>query len=148
MVIDSSAIVAILHREPERQAFLTAILNGSPRLVSAVTKLEIGMVAVGHRGPGAAGVVDALLRDLGIQVVPFDDQQADLAREAFPRYGKGRHRARLNFGDCAAYALAIAEAEALLFKGTDFGATDVEVVKHRPVRSSVAACDQIRLPNA
>jgi ribonuclease VapC len=128
MVIDSSALIAILRGEPERHAFQNAILSDSIRLVSAVTKLEASMVAIGRRGPDAAYDVAALVRDLGVQVVPFDERQADIARDAFARYGRGRHRAGLNFGDCAAYALAIAEAEPLLFKGTDFGATDVEVV--------------------
>ena len=128
MIIDSSALVAILRNEPERSAFESAILTGSPRLMSAVTKLEASMVAVGRRGPAAAADLDALIRDLHIEIVPFDEHQADIAREAFARYRKGRHRAALNFGDCAAYALAIAEAEPLLFKGTDFGATDVAVV--------------------
>jgi ribonuclease VapC len=128
MVIDSSAIIAILRNEPERDAFENAILAGSLRLMSAVSKLETSMVAVGRRSSDAAVDVDRLVRELGIQILPFDEHQADIAREAFARYGKGRHRAGLNFGDCAAYALAVAEGEPLLFKGTDFGATDVQVV--------------------
>ena len=72
-----------------------------------------------------------LLREFKIEIVPFDERQADIARDAFIRFGKGRHKAALNFGDCAAYALAVAEAEPLLFKGTDFGATDVEVAQLR-----------------
>jgi ribonuclease VapC len=72
--------------------------------------------------------LDLLLARLRATIVAFDDHQADIARDAFARYGKGRHRAGLNFGDCAAYALSRAEAEPLLFKGTDFGATDVEIV--------------------
>jgi ribonuclease VapC len=127
-VIDSSAIIAILRNEPERDAFENAILAGSLRLMSAVSKLETSMVAVGRRSYDAAVDVDRLVRELGIQILPFDEHQADIAREAFARYGKGRHRAGLNFGDCAAYALAVAEGEPLLFKGTDFGATDVQVV--------------------
>jgi ribonuclease VapC len=67
------------------------------------------------------------LREIAATIVPFDEHQADIARDAFARYGRGRHPAGLNFGDCAAYALAMAEAEPLLFKGTDFGATDVQV---------------------
>ena len=86
------------------------------------------MVASGRRGRAGLSELDSLLADLEIEVVPFDDHQAEIARDVFIRYGKGRHRAGLNFGDCAAYALAIAEAEPLLFKGTDFGATDIEVV--------------------
>ncbi len=129
MVIDSSALIAILRREPEAAAFRVAILGAAVRLMSAMTKLEASMVAMGRRGLGAIAALDALLAELSIVVVPFDDHHADIARDAFVRYGKGRHPAALNFGDCAAYALAIAEAEPLLFKGTDFGSTDVEVVK-------------------
>src|SRR2546427_656043 len=107
MVIDSSAIMAILRNEPERQAFQSAILAESLRLVSAVTKLETSMVAIGLRGAEAANDLDLMFRELSVQFVPFDEQQADIAREAFARYGKGRHRAGLNLGDCASYALAI-----------------------------------------
>jgi ribonuclease VapC len=129
MVIDSSALIAILRKEPEREAFKRAIYDASVRLLSAVTKLEASMVATGTRGRPGLSDLDNLLADLRVEVVSFDDHQATIAREAFVRYGKGRHRAGLNFGDCAAYALAIAEAEPLLFKGTDFAATDVEVAK-------------------
>ncbi len=128
MVIDSSALIAILRREPEAEAFRLAILGAPVRLMSAMTKLEASMVAMGRRGVGAVAALDALLAEFSIVVVPFDDHHTAIARDAFGRYGKGRYPAALNFGDCAAYALAIAEAEPLLFKGTDFGATDVEVV--------------------
>jgi ribonuclease VapC len=128
MVIDSSALLAILLGEPDREGFQRAIEAADLRLVSAMTKLEAGLVMIGRYGPAGGEELDALLRDIAVSIVPFDDRQATIAREAFVRYGKGRHRAGLNFGDCAAYALAIAEAEPLLFKGTDFGATDVETV--------------------
>jgi ribonuclease VapC len=128
MVIDTSALIAMLFAEPEQQAFTKAIGADAIRLVSAVSKFEAGMVAAGRHGEAAGRDLDLLLRDLTIQIVSFDGHQADIAREAFARFGKGRHRAALNFGDCASYALAIAEAEPLLFKGTDFGGTDVEVV--------------------
>jgi ribonuclease VapC len=125
MVIDSSALIAILFDEPERLE-LENLINADPlRLISAVTKLEAGMVMVGQRG--SAEPLDRLLATVSARIIPFDDHQADIAREAFTRYGKGRHKAGLNFGDCAAYALAVAEAEPLLFKGTDFSATDVGV---------------------
>jgi ribonuclease VapC len=127
MVIDSSALIAILRREPERQAFQAAIASAELRLISAMTKLEASIVAIGSGPAEAAQDIDDLLSSLSIQVVPFDEHQADIARDAFIRFGKGRHPAGLNFGDCAAYALAMAEAEPLLFKGTDFGATDVQV---------------------
>lgn len=128
MVIDSSALIAILEREPEELAFLEAIGRDPVRLVSAVTKLESGMVAL-RRGTAGAGDLDRLLAEFAATIVPFDEHQADIARDAFARFGRGRHRAGLNFGDCASYALAICEAEPLLFKGTDFAATDVERVR-------------------
>ena len=128
MVIETSALVAIFLDEPERAAFARLILAADRRLISAVSKLEAGMVAIGRNGLAGRSRLDAILRELAVAVVPFDEDQADIARDAFARYGKGRHRAGLNFGDCAAYALAIAEAEPLLFKGTDFGSTDVEIV--------------------
>ena len=129
MVIDSSALIAILRGEPEQKAFEAAIAAANVRLVSAVTKLEASMVAIGSGPVEGAQDIDELLAILSVIIVPFDEHQADIARDAFARFGKGRHRAGLNFGDCAAYALAMAEAEPLLFKGTDFGATDVAVAK-------------------
>jgi ribonuclease VapC len=128
MVIDSSALIAILRNEPEGDAFRRSILRAEVRLLSAVSKLEASMVAIGVGDPAGALDLDDLLRELSVVVVSFDEHQADIGREAFARYGKGRRPAALNFGDCAAYAVARAEAEPLLFKGTDFGATDLEVV--------------------
>ena len=129
MVIDSSALVAIILDEPERQRFEDAIQSDTSRLVSVMTKLESSIVLFGRSGKPLLDELDRLLARIAATIVPFDDHQADIARDAFARFGKGRHRAGLNFGDCAAYALSVAEAEPLLFKGTDFGATDVEVVK-------------------
>lgn len=128
MVIDSSVLMAILLGEPDRERYKRAINAAPRRLVSTMTKLESGIVMVGRFGPTGSRYLDDLLRDIAAVIVPFTDDQADIARDAFIRYGKGRHKAGLNFGDCASYALAKAEAEPLLFKGTDFGATDVEVV--------------------
>jgi ribonuclease VapC len=127
MIIDTSVLVAILLDEPDRDNFLRAIDAAAARRISAMSKLETGIVMVGRKGPAAGREVDLLIAKLAATVVPFDEHQADIARDAFARYGKGRHRAGLNFGDCASYALAIAEAEPLLLKGTDFGATDVQV---------------------
>src|SRR5665213_3018462 len=124
MVIDTSALIAILRDEPEQRAFKSAILATEVRLVSAMTKLEASMVAIGAGPADAGGDLDDLLTLLSVVIVPFDDHHAMIARDAFTRYGKGRHPAGLNFGDCASYALAVAEGEPLLFKGTDFGATD------------------------
>ena len=129
MVIDSSALIAILFREPERDVLATAIDSASTRLMSAMSKLETSIVVAARRTPAAVEEVDSVLRRLAVEIVPFDDRQADIARDAFARYGKGRHPAGLNFGDCASYALAVAEAEPLLFKGTDFQLTDVSVVE-------------------
>ena len=127
MVIDTSAVIAIFLDEPERLAFSRSILASDPRLMSTVSKLEAGMVAIGRDGPAGSSRLDSILRELDIEFVPFDERQADIAGKAFTRYGKGRHKAGLKFGDCAAYALAVAEGEPLLFKGTDFSTTDVEV---------------------
>jgi len=129
MVIDSSALIAIILDEPERQRLEDAIQSDTSRLVSAMTKLESSIVLFGRSGRPLLDELDRLLARIAATIVPFDDHQSEIARDAFARFGKGRHRAGLNFGDCAAYALSIVEAEPLLFKGTDFGATDVEVVK-------------------
>jgi ribonuclease VapC len=128
MVIDTSAFIAILRDEPEAAHFRRLVLAGSVRLVASVmARLEASMVAIGRRGQPGLVELDRLFAELAVTFIAFDEHQADIARDAFARYGKGRHPAGLNFGDCAAYALAMAEAEPLLFKGTDFGATDVQV---------------------
>ena len=129
MVIDTSVFVAILLKEPDAAAFKRTVLSAPLRLAGAVSKLESSMVIIGRFGATGLGSLDRLLAELNVTIVPFDEHQADIARAAFARYGKGRHPAELNFGDCAAYALAMAEAEPLLFKGTDFGATDVEAAR-------------------
>lgn len=131
MVIDTSALIAILLDEPEREAFERAIEAAPLRMLSAVSKFEAGMVMAGRFDAPGLSRLDRLLEVFAVTVMPFTDHHASIARDSFLRYGKGRHRAGLNFGDCAAYALAKAEAEPLLFKGTDFGATDVEVVDGR-----------------
>lgn len=129
MVIDTSVLIAILFDEAGRRAFEEAIDRDPVRLVSAMSKLEAGMVMVGRHGPEGGARLVRLLTEIAAVIVPFDDHQADIALNAFARYGKGRHPVALNFGDCAVYALAVSEAEPLLFKGTDFGVTDVEVVR-------------------
>lgn len=125
MVIDTSALVAILGGEPEQQAFIAAIEQADVCLLSAASHVEASIVMeVRH---GAAGVhdLDRLLDRAGCEIVAVDAEQAKIARFAFQRYGKGRHPAGLNFGDCFAYALAVSRGEPLLFKGTDFPLTDV-----------------------
>lgn len=124
--MDTSAIVAILRDEPEKDRFVDAILAGNPRLMSAVSFQEAGMVIAGRHGDATAWeALDALLARLHIEIVAHDAALAGAARTAFLRYGKGRHPSGLNFGDCAAYALAQAHDVPLLFKGDDFARTDI-----------------------
>ena len=126
IAVDTSAIVAILRFEPEAEAFVDVLTDADRCLISAVSSLEAAMVlARSMDGPAAWQPLDELLASVGMEVVPFDDAQAIRAREAFLRFGKGRHPAGLNFGDCAAYALASTYSAPLLFKGTDFTKTDL-----------------------
>ncbi len=125
MVIDSSALIAILRREPEEQAFRNAIKLASSRLLSASTRVETGIVALGLAGEVGLEQVDALLDTLRVETVPLSADHARLAIDAFRHFGKGRHPAGLNFGDCFSYALAKATGEPLLFKGDDFSQTDI-----------------------
>ena len=126
MVIDSSALIAVLRREPEEQAFRSAIKLASSRLLSASTRVEIGIVALGLAGEVGREQADALLETLRVETVPLSADHARLAIDAFRRIGKGRHSAGLNFGDCFSYALAKATGEPLLFKGSDFAQTDIK----------------------
>jgi ribonuclease VapC len=126
IAIDSSALVAIFRLEPEADAFLKTIVAAEGRIISALSVLETSMVMIGGpRNSDAFAPLDEFLLEAGIQIVPLDAEQAHIARQAFLRYGKGRHRAGLNLGDCAAYALAKARSAALLFKGNDFTQTDI-----------------------
>ncbi len=125
MVIDSSALIAILRREPEEQAFRSAIKLASSRLLSASTRVETGIAALSLAGEVGLEQVDALLETLRVETVPLSPDHARLAIDAFRRFGRGRHTAGLNFGDCFSYALAKATGEPLLFKGDDFFQTDI-----------------------
>jgi ribonuclease VapC len=127
MVIDTSAFAAIFFGEPERQKFLDAIVADTNRLVSAATILETGIVLEGRQGESAGREFDLFTVRLTLQIVPFDAEQAEIARSAWRKYGKGRHPAGLNFGDCFSFALAKLSGERLLAKGTDFARTDVPV---------------------
>lgn len=127
MVIDTSALAAIFFAEPERQQFLAALTAAGSRLVSAATVLETGIVLEARQGEAAGREFDLFVVRANLQIVPVDAEQADLARSAYRKYGKGRHAARLNFGDCFSYALAKSTGEPLLAKGTDFKLTDIEV---------------------
>ena len=125
MVIDTSALLAILQDEPERRRFNEAIEEADHARVSAVTLVEASMVLEVRFGLEAVRELDAFVDRAGIVIDDVDAAQARQARLAFGRYGKGRHRAGLNFGDCFAYALAAVRGEALLFKGDDFAHTDI-----------------------
>ncbi len=129
MVIDTSALAAIFFAEPERQQFLVAIIAAESQLVSAATVLETGIVLEARQGEAAGREFDLFVVRANLQIVPVDAEQADLARSAWRKYGKGRHPAGLNFGDCFSYALAKSTGEPLLTKGTDFSLTDIEVQK-------------------
>jgi ribonuclease VapC len=128
MVIDTSALAAIFFGEPERQRFLTAITGSSSRLISAATVLETGIVLESRLGEAAGREFDLFLIRANLQIVPVDAEQTELARSAWRRFGKGRHPAALNYGDCFAYALTKWSGEQLLAKGTDFASTDVTVL--------------------
>ncbi len=125
MVLDTSAIVAVLFDEPERDEFVRKIATASRRLISAGSLIEASIVVESRRGEAAGRELDLLLHRAGVQTVAVDEEQALLARAAWRRYGKGRHPAGLNFGDLFAYALARASGEDLLFKGDDFAKTDL-----------------------
>lgn len=125
MVIDSSAIVACLLDEPERIPFVRIIETDPIRLMSMVGYVETVFVIFSRRGPGGLTDLSAFLDRAEIDRVPVDARQAKTAVDAFRRYGKGRHPAALNIGDCFAYALARATGEKLLFKGDDFARTDI-----------------------
>ena len=126
IVVDSSALIAILLDEPDAQDMIEALAQ-ELGIVSAATVLETTLVATSALGRDATGLISELLDTLGLRTAAFDAEQLQWAQAGFLEYGKGRHsKARLNFGDCFAYALAKAKAAPLLFKGEDFAQTDVE----------------------
>ena len=126
IAIDSSALVAILQNEPDALPFAEAIGAAEAIIVSAVSFFETSMVLAGRvQDETAWRLLDALIGRAKIEIVPFDAGQAAIARAAFLKYGKGRHPAALNFGDCAAYALAKSRNIPLLYKGADFAKTDI-----------------------
>jgi ribonuclease VapC len=125
MIIDTSAMVAILYGEPEATAFTRLIYNSEASRISVANYLELSMVIEKQIGPEGTRQVDAFFRRAAIDIEPVTMEQGHLARQAFLDFGKGRHKAGLNFGDCFAYALAKDFAEPLLFKGNDFSETDI-----------------------
>ena len=126
MVIDSSAVVAILFQEPDARMFAAAIEAEPAPVISAASVVEVGAVLLSRKTKGARKDLADFLRESGVQVEAVDQYQAELALDAFERYGKGGgHPAQLNFGDCFSYALAKATGKPLLFKGADFSKTNV-----------------------
>lgn len=125
MVIDTSALLAILFQEPDAGHFSAAIGDAHRRLISAVTFLETSIVVQARKGPAGARELDLLMHRSKIEVVAFTAEQAEAARQAWQHFGKGQHRAGLNFGDCCSYALSRTSGEPLLFKGQDFSCTDM-----------------------
>ncbi len=125
MIVDSSAILAILFNEPDAATYATAIANASSCRISAANYVETAVVIEAQNPLTGARQFDTLMRRARITVEPVTEEQALLARQAYADFGKGRHPAGLNFGDCFSYALAKALREPLLFKGNDFSKTDV-----------------------
>jgi len=126
MVIDTSVIVAIAFNEPEARSFRERIADDSIRLISAASVLEAALVIETRMGEAGGAELDLWLHKADVEVVAVTAEHADQARRAWRRYGKGRHPASLNFGDCFSYALAALAGEPLLFKGNDFSQTDIQ----------------------
>jgi len=128
MVIDTSAIVAIAQNEPEAPIFERMIAEDSVRLISAATVLEAAMVLETRFGEDGGVELDLWLAKANVEIIPVNAEHTDQARRAWRCYGKGRHPASLNYGDCFSYALAKLTNEPLLFKGNDFSQTDIQAV--------------------
>ena len=128
MIVDTSALIAILKEEPESERFMTAMANADALEMSAATYLESGIVADGNRNQLLSERLDAVIETFAVTIAPVTEAQARRARAAYRRFGKGSgHPAGLNFGDCFSYALAVEQDRPLLFKGDDFGHTDVGI---------------------
>ena len=126
MVIDSSAIVAILFNESDALSFERKVADDPIRLISAGTLIETDILVESRLGEIGGRELDLWLQRAKVEIVPVDEEQVEFARRGWRRFGKGRHPAALNYGDCFAYALAVTRDEPLLFKGNDFGQTDVK----------------------
>jgi len=130
MIIDTSALVAVLDQEPEAERIVRILASAPERILSAANLVEVGIVMQARRGDDGARDLDLLLAKLRVEIAAVTASQADIARKAFRRFGRGRHAANLNFGDCFAYALAKDKSAPLLFKGNDFGRTDVMAARY------------------
>lgn len=129
VVVDTSAAVAILTGEPGGEELAEAFGTATPRVMSAATLVELGIVLEARLGPAGNGIVERFLRDGAVDVVAVERDHADRAIEGWRRFGKGHHRAGLNLGDCFTYALAVVTGHPVLCMGGDFAATDVEVIR-------------------
>ena len=125
MVVDTAAVIAVLFNEPDAGQYARALASAATRLISAVTRVELAFVVEGRKGEIGRADLEKLLDVGGFEVVAVTHSQAMRAVEAFRRFGRGRHPAALNIGDCFVYALAVAMEEELLFKGQDFARTDI-----------------------
>ena len=125
MTLDSSVLIAILFEESGYLDLVDRILTADHVRVGAPTLVETSMVFAGNRGAQAIAKVETLVRELGVTVVPFGERESRVAVAAFLRFGRGRHRAALNFGDCLSYAAAATANDSLLFIGDDFTQTDI-----------------------
>ena len=125
MIVDSSAILAILFSESDAESYARAITDADVCRISAANFVEVAIVVEAQTRASGSRQFDAFFRRAGIVIEPVSEEQAHMARQAYTDFGKGRHKAGLNFGDCFAYALAKTTGESLLFKGDDFKKTDV-----------------------
>jgi ribonuclease VapC len=126
MIVDTSAVLAIVFREDGHERLVDALVRANGAAMSAPNAAEVGMVLSARLGPKADGILDKVATEFRIEVVPFTAAHASTATEAFRRFGKGRHAAGLNFDDCMAYATAKLAQAPLLYVGADFGQTDIE----------------------
>lgn len=128
LVVDTSAVSIILTREPGHEELATSLASAEVRLISAGTLIELGVVLEARVGPAAGGIIERLLRDGGVDVVPVDRSSVDRALEGWRRHGRGRHSAALNLGDLMAYALVASMDVPVLCTGSDFSRTDAAVI--------------------
>lgn len=127
MTVDTSAVASVLFGEPDAEKFMLALASSERKFMSSFTYLESAMVVEARKGPAGSRALAELLAASGVEQIAFDSSFAEVALDAWRRYGKGRHPAGLNIGDCASYALARVSNQPLLFKGGDFPLTDVPI---------------------
>lgn len=132
MIVDTSALIAVINKEPSHELLSDAMLAADQVKVGAPTHVEASMVVLGRWGHRGTTLLSRLEQDLAIEILPFTERHSRIAAEAFSRFGKGRHKAGLNLGDCFTYAAAYVAREPLLFVGQDFIHTDLKLVELEP----------------